>query len=125
MIVRPARAYGMASFLRVSVGTPDENDAFLDALDAVLTQARSMRANGLVVAIDGPSGAGKSTAGRALAVQLGYTYVDTGAMYRALALKAAAVGRLLDAGGARGAARAPRASSSPRAAAACCSTART
>ena len=47
-----------------------------------------MRPRGLVVAIDGPSGAGKSTAGRALADRLGYTYVDTGAMYRALALKA-------------------------------------
>jgi cytidylate kinase len=47
-----------------------------------------MRRRGLVVAIDGPSGAGKSTAGRALAERLGYTFVDTGAMYRALALKA-------------------------------------
>lgn len=45
------------------------------------------RSRGLVVAIDGPSGAGKSTAGRALAERLGYTYVDTGAMYRALTLK--------------------------------------
>jgi len=43
---------------------------------------------GLVIAIDGPSGAGKSTAGKALASNLGYTFVDTGAMYRALALKA-------------------------------------
>jgi CMP/dCMP kinase len=55
-----------------------------------------MRTNGLVVAIDGPSGAGKSTAGRALATQLGYTYIDTGAMYRALALKASRVGVSLD-----------------------------
>ncbi|MFI5168824.1 MAG: (d)CMP kinase, partial [Vicinamibacterales bacterium] len=55
-----------------------------------------MRANGFVVAIDGPSGAGKSTAGRALAVQLGYTYIDTGAMYRALALKASRSGVSLD-----------------------------
>lgn len=55
-----------------------------------------MRANGLVVAIDGPSGAGKSTAGRALATQLGYTYIDTGAMYRALALKAGRAGVSLD-----------------------------
>lgn len=43
----------------------------------------------LVIAIDGPSGAGKSTAGRALAERLGYLFIDTGAMYRALALKAA------------------------------------
>jgi cytidylate kinase len=56
-----------------------------------------MRANGLVVAIDGPSGAGKSSAGRALAAQLGYTYIDTGAMYRALALKAMRAGVSLDA----------------------------
>ena len=55
-----------------------------------------MRNNGLVVAIDGPSGAGKSTAGRALAERLGYTYIDTGAMYRALALKASRSGVSLD-----------------------------
>jgi cytidylate kinase len=55
-----------------------------------------MRSNGLVVAIDGPSGAGKSTAGRTLAAHLGYTYVDTGAMYRALALKASRAGVSLD-----------------------------
>lgn len=46
----------------------------------------------LVVAIDGPSGAGKSTAGRALAAHLGYLFIDTGAMYRALALKATRAG---------------------------------
>jgi cytidylate kinase len=46
------------------------------------------RPRGLVIAIDGPSGAGKSTAGRTLAARLGYTFLDTGAMYRALALKA-------------------------------------
>jgi cytidylate kinase len=42
-----------------------------------------------VIAIDGPSGAGKSTAGRALAERLEYTFIDTGAMYRALAFKTA------------------------------------
>jgi len=56
-----------------------------------------MRSHGLVVAIDGPSGAGKSTAGRALAAQLAYTYIDTGAMYRALAVKAMRAGVSLDA----------------------------
>jgi cytidylate kinase len=50
----------------------------------------------LVIAIDGPSGAGKSTAGRALAECLGYTFIDTGAMYRALALQALRAGRSLD-----------------------------
>src|SRR4030043_2110316 len=41
----------------------------------------------LTIAIDGPSGAGKSTEGGALAKRLGYLYIDTGAMYRAVALK--------------------------------------
>jgi cytidylate kinase len=41
-----------------------------------------------VVAIDGPAGAGKSTVARAVADALGWDYVDTGAMYRALALAA-------------------------------------
>src|SRR4051812_37550533 len=39
----------------------------------------------LVIAIDGPSGAGKGTIARAVARQLGYRHVDTGAMYRAIA----------------------------------------
>jgi len=39
-----------------------------------------------VVAIDGPAGAGKSTIARRLAERLGFTYIDTGAMYRAVAL---------------------------------------
>ncbi|HEX8284085.1 MAG TPA: (d)CMP kinase [Pyrinomonadaceae bacterium] len=45
-----------------------------------------------IVAIDGPSGAGKSTLGRRLARELGLLYIDTGAMYRAVALAAAAAG---------------------------------
>jgi CMP/dCMP kinase len=40
-----------------------------------------------VVTIDGPAGAGKSTTARAVASRLGFLYVDTGALYRALALK--------------------------------------
>jgi cytidylate kinase len=42
----------------------------------------------LVITIDGPAGAGKSTVSRSLAAQLGYVYVDTGAMYRAVAVLA-------------------------------------
>jgi cytidylate kinase len=45
-----------------------------------------LRQNGIIVAIDGPAGAGKSTTARAVAEQLGYLYLDTGAMYRAVAL---------------------------------------
>lgn len=48
-----------------------------------------MRKNGIVIAVDGPSGAGKSTITRMLAERLGYIYLDTGAMYRAVALMAA------------------------------------
>ena len=44
--------------------------------------------NRIVVAIDGPSGAGKSTVARAVAERLGYLYVDSGAMYRAVGLAA-------------------------------------
>lgn len=40
----------------------------------------------MVIAIDGPAGAGKSTVARAVAAALGYTYLDTGAMYRSVAL---------------------------------------
>ena len=42
---------------------------------------------GLTIAMDGPSGAGKSTVARALAKRLGYIYIDTGAMYRSVALR--------------------------------------
>ena len=42
----------------------------------------------LVIAIDGPAGAGKSTLARGLAAALGYTYVDSGAMYRVVGLAA-------------------------------------
>jgi CMP/dCMP kinase len=42
----------------------------------------------MVIAIDGPAGAGKSTVARAVAERLGFTYLDTGAMYRAVALGA-------------------------------------
>ena len=44
-----------------------------------------MSSRPLIIAIDGPSGAGKGTVARTLAARLGYTHVDTGAMYRAVA----------------------------------------
>ena len=40
-----------------------------------------------IIAIDGPAGAGKSTVSKIVANKLGYTYIDTGAMYRAVGLK--------------------------------------
>ena len=50
----------------------------------------------IVVAVDGPAGAGKSTASRGLATHLGYAYVDTGAMYRAVGVLACEGGVALD-----------------------------
>lgn len=47
----------------------------------------------MVIAIDGPSGAGKSTVARAVAQHLGFSYLDTGAMYRCIALAATSSGR--------------------------------
>jgi cytidylate kinase len=46
----------------------------------------------LIIAVDGPSGAGKSTLGRRLARELGLLYIDTGAMYRAVALAVVGAG---------------------------------
>jgi CMP/dCMP kinase len=51
----------------------------------------------LIIAIDGPVGSGKSTVARLVADRMGYVYVDTGAMYRAIALKALRRGISLDA----------------------------
>ena len=48
------------------------------------------------IAIDGPSGAGKSTIARRLAEELGFMYIDTGAMYRAIGLYAARQGLTID-----------------------------
>lgn len=42
---------------------------------------------GKVIAVDGPAGAGKSTVSKIVAAKLGFTYIDTGAMYRAVGLK--------------------------------------
>jgi CMP/dCMP kinase len=60
----------------------------------------------MIVAIDGPAGAGKSTVARALAERLGFRYLDTGAMYRALTWLA--MQRSLDLGDAQGLAQLAR-----------------
>ena len=57
-----------------------------------------MTARKLIIAIDGPVGSGKSTLARRVAALLGYIYIDTGAMYRAIALKALRNGVPLHAG---------------------------
>ncbi len=50
----------------------------------------------IVVAIDGPAGAGKSTVARQVAERMGFLYIDTGAMYRAVALWASRQGTAFD-----------------------------
>lgn len=62
-----------------------------------------MRARGVIVAIDGPAGAGKSTLSKRVAEALGYTLVDTGALYRAVALWARRRGIAWEDGAALGA----------------------
>jgi len=61
-----------------------------------------MAERGLIIAIDGPAGAGKSTVARAVARRLGYLFINTGAMYRAVAWKALREGVPLDDAGAVG-----------------------
>lgn len=46
----------------------------------------------LIITIDGPAGAGKTTVSKMLADRLGYTYIDTGALYRGIALEAISAG---------------------------------
>jgi cytidylate kinase len=55
-----------------------------------------MSSKRVIVAIDGPAGAGKSTIARRIADRLGFTYINTGAMYRAVALWALRNGTALD-----------------------------
>lgn len=56
----------------------------------------TVREKGVIVAIDGPSGAGKSTITKLLAQRLGYIHIDTGAMFRAVALMASRSGIATD-----------------------------
>jgi len=56
----------------------------------------------MVIAIDGPAGAGKSSVARAVAGEIGFTYLDSGAMYRCVALAALESGVSLDDGEALG-----------------------
>lgn len=61
--------------------------SIIHAQRAADAHGRTQRSS-LIIAIDGPAGAGKSTVAKLLAARLGYLYLDTGALYRALAWKA-------------------------------------
>lgn len=78
-------------------GRPNSEDEVLsqpeDHLSPNVGAAVRCSFSRMLIAIDGPAGAGKSTVARNVAAELGFTYLDTGAMYRAVALV------LLDRGG--------------------------
>jgi cytidylate kinase len=94
VIVRPVGNYDLPRSVRVSVGTVAENDKLFGALDALIKEptGRMTRASNaappVVVALDGPAGAGKSTVARLVAERAGLALVDTGAIYRCVALEA-------------------------------------
>lgn len=72
--------------------TPSSQLSGTDARAQESASVTAFRRARPVVAIDGPSGAGKSTVSKRLAEQLGYSYIDTGAIYRAVALVAQRAG---------------------------------
>lgn len=63
---------------------------------AAIGSAEKAHTGGFVVTIDGPAGAGKTTVSKALARRLGFRYIDTGALYRAVALAAVERGVAFD-----------------------------
>jgi CMP/dCMP kinase len=81
---------------RFETTLPAEQPAYLDPAGDILNGTRPKKTINLcrslmpklTIAIDGPAGSGKSSVARLVAKTLGYLYLDSGAMYRALALKA-------------------------------------
>jgi histidinol-phosphate aminotransferase len=88
VIVRPVANYDLPRSVRISVGTAAENDKLFAALDALFQAPTTRVAPAVVVALDGPAGAGKSTVARLVAEKAGLALVDTGAIYRSVALEA-------------------------------------
>lgn len=95
MDIVPGRGNGGQSLKgENSVSDFQEMNGSITMGDAGLKEVTRLAAGetGLIIAVDGPAGAGKSTVAQAVAKRLGYVYIDTGAMYRALTLHAAQVG---------------------------------
>ena len=67
-------------------------EKFAEEIDELRKHSAHSAARTKQIAIDGPSGAGKSTIAKGVAAKLGIDYIDTGAMYRAMALKAKMTG---------------------------------
>lgn len=88
VIVRPVANYDLPRSVRISVGTVAENDKLFAALDQLFDVPTTRVAPPVVVALDGPAGAGKSTVARLVAEKAGLALVDTGAIYRSVALEA-------------------------------------
>ena len=86
VIVRSMKSYGFDTYLRISAGLDAENRRFLSVLEELMVQGEVGFVKKRIITIDGPAGAGKTTVSRALARKLGWVYVDTGALYRGVAL---------------------------------------
>jgi CMP/dCMP kinase len=95
---RLAEAGGSPQFVLTSARSGEGRQELWRRILEMADEKQQEGADGapVVVAVDGPSGAGKSTTARALAARLGWNYVDTGAMYRSIGLKADRLGISLD-----------------------------
>ena len=95
--------YALTAPLALPLNAPTSFTAYRNlplALTATNEGSTASAASGptsMIITIDGPAGAGKSSAARALAQRLGFEFLDTGAMYRSVALAALRGGLARDA----------------------------
>lgn len=95
VIVRSMKSYGYPEYIRINAGLIEENARFIEALKNIIYLSAVSGKNkkkSLLITIDGPAGAGKTTISKMLADRLGYKYIDTGALYRGVALEALSAG---------------------------------
>ena len=98
IIVRHLASFGMDQCIRVTVGLKEDNVRFINALEKYrreilinkrgepLTREMNSHDKLITITIDGPAAAGKSTVARLLAQRLGFVLLDSGALYRVMAL---------------------------------------